>query len=118
MQLPSFLIIGAMKSGTSSVHRYLGQHPDVFTSQRKELDFFNRHYDRGLHWYMRQFGPGVAGESSPNYMKAHLWAETAGRIRKHVPDARLVCVLRNPIDRTLSHYLHSVRQGRETRSFS
>lgn len=120
MRLPDFLIIGAMKAGTSSVHRYLQQHPDVLASTRKEIDFFSRHYRRGLPWYMRQFGTGarVAGESSPNYLKAHLWPEVAARIHRDLPAVRLVCVLRNPVDRTLSHYLHNVWRGREARPFS
>lgn len=117
MRLPDFLIIGAMKAGTSSLHRYLEQHPDVFASNRKELDFFTRRYEQGLTWYRRRFPAGdqVAGESSPNYLKAHLWPETAERIRTHLPDARMLCVLRDPVDRTLSHYLHRVWRGRESR---
>jgi Sulfotransferase family len=107
-----------MKSGTSSVHRYLGQHPAVFTSTPKELDFFTRNYQRGPDWYMRKFRGAVSGETSPNYMKLHRWPRTPARIRKHVPDARLLCVLRNPIDRVLSHYLHNVWRGRESRPFS
>jgi hypothetical protein len=118
LRLPGFLIIGAMKSGTSSLHRYLGQHPDVFVSKRKELDFFSYRYEQGFGWYMRQFRAGVAGESSPNYLKLHLWPETAERIHRHLPHARLICVLRNPIDRSLSHYLHGVWRGRTKRPFA
>ena len=118
LKLPDYLIIGAMKTGTSSVHRYLCQHPAVFPSKSKELDFFTTHYRRGLGWYMQNFRGDVSGEASPNYMKLHLWPKTAARIREHVPNARLLCVLRNPIDRTLSHYLHNVWRGRESRPFS
>ncbi|NEE01451.1 sulfotransferase family protein [Phytoactinopolyspora halotolerans] len=122
MPVPTFLVIGAMKSGTSSLHDYLGQHPDVFTTRRKELDFFCRKYQRGLPWYEAQFARAAdskaAGESSPNYLKAHIWPRTAARIHHVVPDAKLICVLRNPIDRTLSNYLHDVRRGREKGSFS
>ncbi len=111
-----------MKSGTSSLHDYLGQHPDVFTTRRKELDFFCRKYQRGLPWYETQFRSSddskAVGESSPNYLKAHIWPKTAARIHQVIPDARLICVLRNPIDRTLSNYLHDVRRGREKGSFS
>jgi hypothetical protein len=118
VKLPDFLILGAMKSGTSSLHRYLEQHPEVSASQRKELDFFAGRYERGIHWYKKRFGDGIAGESSPNYLKLHLWPEVPARIREHVPDARLMCILRNPVDRTLSHYLHNVWRGREARPFS
>jgi hypothetical protein len=107
-----------MKSGTSSLHRYLQQHPTVSASKPKELDFFTHQYGRGLSWYLDKFGDGLAGEASPNYMKAHMWPDTAKRIRDTVPGARLVGVLRNPIDRTLSHYLHNVIRGREKRPFS
>jgi hypothetical protein len=118
MKLPDFLIIGAMKAGTSSLHRYLGQHPDISVSTPKELDFFSRHYDRGLGWYRQQFSGAVSGESSTSYLKAHLWPETVARIRADLPHARLICVLREPVDRALSHYLHNVWRGRESRPFT
>lgn len=118
MPLPTFLVIGAMKAGTSSLYRYLVQHPAIPAATKKELDFFNKHYDRGLDWYRRQFGDGVAGEASPNYLKAHLRPEVAARIHHHLPDVRMVCVLRDPVDRALSHYLHNVGKGRLTKPFS
>lgn len=118
MKLPDFLIIGAMKAGTSSMHLYLGHHPDISMSRPKEIDFFARYYHRGLDWYMGHFSGGVNGESSNSNLKAHRWPEAAARIRRHIPEARLVCVLRNPVDRTLSHYLHNWRVGRETRPFA
>lgn len=120
-QLPDFLIIGAMKSGTSSLHRYLGSHPDVFASNKKELNFFK--FPGGdVDDYAANFadaaGAKAVGESSPNYMKLHQFPGTADRIADVLPGVRLICVLRNPIDRIVSHYNHNERQGRERRPFA
>ena len=120
-RLPTFITIGAMKSGTSSLRRYLGAHPDVFTSRRKEPNFFNRHEPRGrpLEDYQELFAGGeeaaARGESSVNYTKRHMWPRAAERIARTLPDVRLVVVLRDPIDRIRSHYRHSVAAGRATR---
>jgi hypothetical protein len=120
---PNFLVIGAMKAGTSSLHRYLGQHPALFTTSRKEPDFFiaDRTADEQRR-YTALFEPApcgsLVGESSPNYTKLHLFPGTPRRIRAFVPDVRLIYLLRDPIQRMLSHYHHSRRRGRETRSFA
>jgi aspartyl-tRNA(Asn)/glutamyl-tRNA(Gln) amidotransferase subunit A len=90
---------------------------DVVASQRKELDFFNRHYDRGLTWYQRKFRgkSGVAGESSPNYLKAHLWPETAARIASgevtavEVAEAHLARI--DAVDEKVHAFLHVDREG-------
>ena len=120
-RLPTFITIGAMKSGTSSLHRYLGAHPDVHVSRRKEPNFFNRHDPHGppLEEYRELFAGGeeavARGESSVNYTKRHMWPRAAERIAGTLPDVRLVVVLRDPVDRIRSHYRHSVAAGRATR---
>jgi hypothetical protein len=118
LRLPSFLIIGAMRSGTTSLHRYLLEHPAVFLPRAKEMHFFDDRYNLGLEWYASQFsiaGPeSRIGEATPNYMHDPVALD---RISKIMPEARLVVILRNPVDRAYSHYWHNRARGREPLSF-
>lgn len=120
--LPTFLIVGAMKAGTTSLFRHLGTHPDVSISATKETNFFlGRHeYERGLDWYRDQFDSSrpARGEASPNYTKRHAWSGVAERIATILPEIRLIFVARDPIVRITSHYMHNVSQGRENRPFT
>ena len=117
--LPNFLVIGAMKSGTSSLAYHLRRHPDVFMSPEKELKFFNDRYDRGLDWYRSQFREGtgapVIGEATPSYMYDPIAIDRMARI---VPEARLIAILRDPVDRAYAHYWHAVTRKREPLSFA
>ena len=118
--LPSFVIIGAMKGGTTSLYQYMRYHPDVFMPTPKEINFFNRHWDAGSAWYEEHFqgsaGATAVGEASPNYTKAHHWPDTAPRMASMIPDARLIYILREPVERMRSHYQHHVAAGKESRS--
>lgn len=118
LRLPSFLIIGAMRSGTTSLHRYLLEHPAVFLPRAKEMHFFDDRYNLGLEWYASQFsdaGPqSRIGEATPNYMHDPVAIE---RISEIIPEARLVVILRNPVDRAYSHYWHNRARDREPLSF-
>lgn len=116
-RLPNFLIIGAMKAGTTSLYRYLRSHPDVFMPAQKEPHFFNRSgWSQQLDWYtslFRHAGNAVAiGEASTNYTKHPNIPNVPERIAKIVPDARLVYVVRNPVERARSHYLHELLRGK------
>jgi hypothetical protein len=117
--LPNFLVIGAMKAGTTSLHRYLREHPQVFMPAEKELDFFvaEKRWRRGRSWYEAQFaaadGAIAIGEASPTYTMFPLFAGVAGRVAELLPHARLVYLVRHPIERMRSHYLHEVEKGRE-----
>lgn len=117
-RLPDFLVIGAMRSGTTSLARWLRAHPQAFVPVTKELHFFDLHWDQGVAWYERHFdGAGqasAAGEATPNYLYHH---EVPGRIAQVLPGIRLVAVLRNPVDRAWSHYWMNVQKGRERLSF-
>jgi hypothetical protein len=132
-RLPNFLIIGAAKSGTTSLYRYLRQHPDVYMPAVKEPRFFayaedpppmngpgdertneaaGAVYTRDA--YRQLFAEATTetavGEASPNY----LYSATAPRlIHEHLPEARLIAILRHPVERAYSHFLHLVRSGRE-----
>lgn len=120
VDLPTFIVIGAMKAGTTSLYHYLRHHDEIFMSQIKELDFFvtEGNWGRGLEWYRRQFhGAGACrarGEASTLYTK---WPEYDGvpeRIAGLLPDVRMVYVVRDPIVRLRSHYQHRVMTGAET----
>lgn len=102
---PNFFIIGAMRSGTTALARYVGAHPDVYVAPEKEVHFFDRFYDRGLDWYRSRFaGAGAEraiGEATQTYMYL---PEVLPRLAEAAPDARLIAILRNPVDRAYSHY--------------
>lgn len=113
---PSFLIIGAAKSGTTSLYAYLGEHPDVLRARKKEISFFSYGYLQGWASYLAYFrrkpdGRAViTGEASPNYMLHPLAAE---RARHHIPGVRLIAILRNPVDRAYSQFQQTRNLGRE-----
>jgi Sulfotransferase domain len=121
LPLPDFLVIGAQKSGTTSLYEYLRSHPQVFMPDIKELDFFTAgiNWERGFGWYQRLFadaGPEVTavGEASTSYTKFPRYSGSAELIARYLPEARLIYVVRNPIDRLRSHYVHNVAFGTET----
>jgi len=112
-----FVVIGAMKCGTTSLHDYLGYHPDIYMSRTKELDFFveEGNWRRGVAWYEKQFDRSgrIQGESSPNYSKFHYFRGVPERMHGVIPEAKLVYLVRDPVERLTSHYLHNVAAGRE-----
>ncbi len=127
--LPDYLIIGAQRAGTTSLHRYLVQHPGVRTTLRtKGVHFFDTGYGRGMSWYASRFPTrltawyvarrhGVAlrtGEASPYYLFHPL---VPGRVAEHLPRVKLIALLRDPVQRAYSHYQHEVARGFETLSF-
>ena len=117
--LPTFVLIGAMKTGTSSLASYLREHPQVFMTTPKEPGFFSMRWDYGLPWYENHFvdaGDAVArGEASTNYTKAPSLPHVPERMAGVVPDAKLVYVVRNPVHRIRSHYIHNVANKGERR---
>ena len=119
--LPNFIIIGGLKCGTTSIHHYLGLHPDIHMSKPKELNFFaaEQNWDLGFEWYKGRFDSTVKinGESSPHYTNRPRFNGVAERIHEYCPDARLVYMVRDPIKRILSHWVHATGAGYETREF-
>ena len=120
--LPTFLVIGAMKAGTTSVYEYLRAHPQVFMSETKELKFFlasqpDGSWQRGVDWYERQFdgadGARAVGEASVGYSMYPHATGVSGRIAEIVPDVQLLYLVRDPIERMRSQYLMRVWNGRE-----
>ena len=120
LDLPTFIVIGAMKAGTTSLYHYLRNHEQIFMPKIKELDFFAEggNWSRGLDWYRQQFngaGDAVArGEASTVYTKYPQYDGVPERIAGVVPDVRLIYVVRDPIVRMRSHYQHRVALGAET----
>jgi hypothetical protein len=118
--LPTVIVIGAQKCGTSALHAYLGVHPDISMSRPKELDFFvaERNWPRGVDWYQRHFDPrrAVRGESSPNYTCHPTWKGIPERMAELVPEARLIYLVRDPIERIASQWIHNWSLRRENGS--
>jgi hypothetical protein len=116
--LPSFLVIGAARSGTTTLFYYLLQHPRIAPPVTKEVNFFDNHYGRGLAWYRAFFALSVAGrvtgEATPYYLFHPAVPE---RVAATLPDVRLIATLRNPVDRAYSHYRKMRRHGKEQLSF-
>ncbi|WP_167305784.1 sulfotransferase family protein [Nocardioides euryhalodurans] len=117
--LPTFLVIGAAKSGTSSLSSYLRSHPEVFMSRPKELHFFTNGWQRGLEHYESFFadseGFPARGEASTSYTQAPRYDGVPERIVGVLPDVKLVYLIRNPVQRIRSQYVHYVDRGREGR---
>jgi hypothetical protein len=126
--LPDFLIIGAMRAGTSSLYKYLGAHPLIVPALRKEIQFFSADYGKGMAWYQTHFPTrldlqllelyhgkrSLTFEATPDYLLHPKAAERAAQV---VPHAKLIVSLRNPVDRAFSHYQHMYRLGIEPLSF-
>ena len=119
--LPGFLVIGAQKSATSSLCELLGQHPDVFMCEPKEPYFFSHDevFARGMAWYESLFQGAehraAVGEGSTTYTQHGLYPEAPARIAEALPDARLVYMVRHPVERVASHWMHlRTKGGRET----
>ena len=115
--LPNLIVIGAQKCGTSVLHYYLSLHPEVSMSRPKELNFFieERNWPRGVDWYKQQFDPEarVRGEASPNYTA---WPQHDGvpeRMHGVLPDAKLIYMIRDPLERIAAHWVHNYAKRRE-----
>lgn len=127
---PDFIIIGVQKGGTTSLYHYLVQHPQIAPALDKEVHFFDLEFERGWEWYDSRFPgikepalpsdcnaspqltatPIITGEASPYYIFHPLVPQ---RIAKVLPDIKLIVLLRDPVDRAISHYHHAVRWGFE-----
>lgn len=117
-RLPRFIVIGAMKAGTTSLYHYLGRHPEIAMSKVKETDFFlERNVHRGLKWYRRQFprDDRIKGEASPNYTKYPAQKGVPERMHQILPEVKLIYVLRDPISRIVSHAHHNLLKNDLTR---
>ena len=118
--LPNFIVIGAMKAGTDALWEYLRAHPQVFMSETKELDYFAEglNWSLGSCWYESQFdGSGTAlavGEASTSYAKYPLYRGVPERMMELLPSARMIYLVRNPVERMRSQFLHQKLLGEES----
>jgi hypothetical protein len=126
--LPDFVIIGTQRAGTTSLYKYLVQHPSVAHALTKELRFFDLNWGRGVAWYRSRFPSQryrdsvrrrtghqlLVGEGSPDYLFHPRAAERMARV---LPDVKLIVLLRNPVDRAFSHFWHQAKRGFEDLSF-
>jgi hypothetical protein len=120
--LPNLILIGAQKCGTTSLYDYLRQHPAIFMSRTKELKFFcaSEQAGRDRAWYEAQFPVDrpVRGEASPQYTNFPFEPGVPARMHALLPQARLIYLVREPVARILSHYVHWIGEGQETRSLA
>jgi hypothetical protein len=121
--MPDFVIIGAQKCGTTFLYHLLGQHPYVALGAKKEVHYFDHHFsNKGSGWYRSHFPSpmwkggrrSITGESTPYYL---FHPHAAWRMARVVPGARLIVLLRNPVDRAYSHYHQEARRGYELLTF-
>lgn len=121
--MPSFLIIGAKKCGTTSLFKYLIEHPYIGAPIEKEISFFDSNFRKGISWYKSYFPTllpklykqsFLTGEATANYIDNPYAPK---RIAETIPKVKLIALLRNPVDRAYSHYNHTSRIGREHLSF-
>ena len=115
--LPNLVVIGAQKCGTSVLHYYLSLHPEVSMSKPKELNFFieERNWPRGVDWYRGHFDPDarVRGEASPIYSAFTQHQGVPERMHSVVPEARLIYMIRDPLERIAAHWVHNYAKRRE-----
>ncbi len=123
--LPNLLVIGAMKGGTTSLWEYLRQHPEIFMSPTKEIHYFDEasHRNRGVGWYEQHFEGAsaehrIVGEATPAYTRFPLHRDVPARAAELLPGVKLVYVLRDPVARIRSHYLHHRSLGIESLPFA
>lgn len=122
--LPDFIVIGAQKSGTTSLHSYLSQHPQLTAGYKKEIHFFDGgldpkvdSYQKGQAWYRSHFPLGQdSGDTSKTFEASPLYIFNPlvpRRMAELIPDVKLVAVLRNPVERAISHYFHEKKRNME-----
>ena len=126
-QLPDLIIIGAQKCGTTSLHYYLSLHPQISMSHPKELNFFldesdwsKGNWHKGVEWYNSHFtgNAKIHGETSPNYTNYPQSRKVAERMFTLLPEMKLIYILRDPIKRIISQYIHERERGKEDRTLA
>ncbi|MEG4987779.1 sulfotransferase domain-containing protein [Microcoleus sp. BR0-C5] len=116
---PDFIIIGAQKGGTTSLYSYLTEHPQIAHATQKEVHYFDLNFDKSPDWYYAQFPlpkhspKRITGEASPYYI---FHPHVPQRIHDLCPKVKIIALLRNPVDRAISHYYHYIRIKYETLS--
>ncbi len=114
MPLPNFIILGPMKTGTTTLHSNLAESSFIEMSTSKEPNYFNANFSKPMKWYEEMFigEREIIGEASPSYAKRHFYPDTAERIYNLLPNAKLIFIARDPIDRIISHLHHDLYRDR------
>jgi hypothetical protein len=117
---PELIVIGAQKCATTSLWRYLDLHPEITMTSEKETNFFLWHYERGPGFYNGLFDPAarVRGEACPEYSVRPFSEGVAERIARAAPDARLIYLVRDPVQRIVAHWMHAASLGRDPLPFA
>jgi hypothetical protein len=112
-RLPDFIIIGAMKSGTTSLFNYLAMHPEISRCALKEPSFFTHKNNHGLKWYEKLFpdNNNLKFEASTNYTKYPVFDNVPERMHRLLPDIKLIYMIRHPMDRVVSQIHHMIAHG-------
>jgi len=121
--LPTTVIVGAQKAGTTQLYAYLVTHPRVFEAAKKEVDYFSKHPERSVTWYRSRFPlsfrvewrRGHVMEASPSYLPT---PSAIRKMKEVLPKARVIAILRDPVSRAFSHYQHRKTRHLESRSFA
>jgi hypothetical protein len=122
-ELPSIVMVGAQKAGTTQLHAHLLEHPRLFAGANKEVSYFSKNAHRSVEWYRSRFPlrrrvaarGGYVLDSSPSYMPN---PQAIRAMHALLPEARLIVLLRDPVSRAFSHYQHGKTRSLETRTFA
>jgi len=122
LTLPDLIVIGAQKCGTSALHYYLNQHHEINMSRPKELNFFTgtANWERGVDWYASHFLAKfkINGESCPQYSYFPKWSNVAKRMHSIIPEAKIIYLVRDPIERIISAYIQNYAEGTEDKGIN
>lgn len=112
LKTPDFIIIGVQKGGTTSLYSYLTQHPQIAPATQKEIHYFDFNFDKSTDWYCSHFSTSsegeylLAGEASPYYI---FHPQVPQRIYDLFPQVKIIALLRNPVERAISHYYYYIK---------
>ena len=110
-RMPDFLGIGTQKGGTTSLHQWLSHHPQVYLPECKEVHYFDLNYNESQNWYKRHFENAKrsqkCGEITPFYL---FHPSSAKRIKQTIPEIKLIVLLRDPVERVISHLRHAKKE--------
>lgn len=114
LSLPHFLVLGAQKGGTTSLHHLLRRHPGIFLPDVKEVHYFSQHSEKPLTWYANHYRDAAASQLRGDITPFYLYhCASPQRIHAYLPKVRLIALLRDPVERALSQYFHARRNGHE-----
>jgi hypothetical protein len=114
LRLPDFIVLGTQKGGTTTLHQLLSQHPDIYLPQKKEVHYFSLHDNQSLSWYSNHYHEAhshqLGGDITPYYL---FHPRCPRSIYQALPEAKLIVLLRDPVERTISQFFHAKRHGFE-----